>query len=309
MCKNILKQIALSTILVASTITVKAGFFDSSYNSSLFNEEYSDFKRNTLITGRILYQDQASDKFSEGFRAEKSEVIDGMFARQVYDYGSDFSALSLFKQAKENLLSEGFEISFECEGQSCGPIEGWELLFSKDVAGIADSQFYVVGRIGNSQNPIAAKVVYVTEFDTQPRLIIDTIQRVKPPENGHIDVGDFNNMYDLWRETNSLKPVGSVFYSTSSKQLDNLSQIDTVVDAINLNPKAKFLLIGFSDPRGNDTSNKTLSLERARSLKNTLVSKYSVISDNLIVYGAGELNEPNTNFANARRVSVFKFEE
>lgn len=306
MCKKILRKIALSVIIVVSVSTLRAANFDGSYNSSLFSEEYSDFKRNTLITGQILYQDQPSSEFTEGFRAEKSETIEGVYTRKVYDYVAGYGSLSLFKSVKEELISEGFDLSFECEGKSCGPVEGWRLLFSKDIAGTDQSQLYVVARLGNS---IAAKAVYITEFDSQTRMIIDTIQYVKPSRSTNVDIGKFNDIYKVWQNTDSLKIIGSVFYPTNSKRINNLNQVTGLVDAINTNRKSKFLLVGFSDPRGSNVVNKSLSLQRAISLKNILVSQHAVASDNLVVYGAGELNESDKSFANSRRVTVYQIKE
>lgn len=309
MYKKNLQQVVLSIILMVSTIATNADSFYGSHKPFLFNEDYSGFKRYTLITGPMVYQDQASDKFTEGFRAAKFEVIDGIYTQQVYDYDNSSSAISLFKQVKESLLSEGFELSFECEGKKCGPVEGWQLLFSENIAGKDDAQFYVVGRLGNSQSSIAAKAVYITEFDSQPRLIIDSIQKTKSPMGSAIKTNGFGGIYSTWRKTNSLQPIGSVFFSTNSKQLGDSSQLNHLIDDMKAHPKSKYLLVGFSDPRGNSVANKSLSLERASSLKNTLSSQFSEINDNLIVYGAGELNEPSSNLANARRVSVFRFQE
>jgi len=307
--KMIVKMVALVVGLFTLPPITYAETFSGSLAPILFDEEYSELKRYTLISGPMFYQEEPSEEYTEGFRADETETLDGLFARQVYDYDSDQSARSIFHRARESLLSEGFELSFECEGADCGPVSGWRLLLSKDIVGAEDAQFYLAGRLGTRQNIVAAKAVYVTEFDSQPRMIVDTVQHVKRSTTEIGELGSFDSLYKTWRNTDTLQSLGSVFFSSNSKELASVDKIRSLVDSISDAPDAKYLLIGFSDPRGGAVSNRALSLERAVSLKEKLVSQFSVNSERLVTYGAGELDDGNVSLAQSRKVSIYRIRE
>jgi len=180
---------------------------------------------------------------------------------------------------------------------------------SKDIVGAEDAQFYLAGRLGTRQNIVAAKAVYVTEFDSQPRMIVDTVQHVKRSTTEIGELGSFDSLYKTWRNTDTLQSLGSVFFSSNSKELASVDKIRSLVDSISDAPDAKYLLIGFSDPRGGAVSNRALSLERAVSLKEKLVSQFSVNSERLVTYGAGELDDGNVSLAQSRKVSIYRIRE
>jgi len=79
-----------------------------------------------------------------------------------------------------------------------------------------------------------------------------------------------------------------LYFSTGSAKIDQNSdnQIDTVTKILNAYGNVKVLLRGHTDNTGSAVANKTLSLNRAQSLKNVLVEK-GILAERISVQGLG----------------------
>jgi len=111
-------------------------------------------------------------------------------------------------------------------------------------------------------------------------------------KNGHIAV------YDIHFDTgkSSIKP-------------ESADALKNIADYLNAHKDKKFIIVGHTDNTGDFEANLKLSLERAQSVVNELISKYTVKSEQLKVYGDGQTapvtsNSTEEGKAKNRRVEI-----
>ena len=140
-------------------------------------------------------------------------------------------------------------------------------------------------------------------------LITQDIIKVKNPDLGLVTakiLADKINskghiaIYDIHFDTgkSSIKPE-------STETLKNIAEY------LNAHQNEKFLIVGHTDNTGNFDANLKLSSERAQTVMNALVSKYSVKAEQLKAYGDGQTAPVATNLtdegkAKNRRVEIVK---
>lgn len=103
---------------------------------------------------------------------------------------------------------------------------------------------------------------------------------------------------------------GSVLFATGKHELLPIAKekLDEVAKALNDQGFKKIIVEGHTDSRGSDSTNETLSLKRAESVRTHLVSK-GVPSDKIVATGLGETrpvapNDTPEGRANNRRVEL-----
>ncbi len=125
--------------------------------------------------------------------------------------------------------------------------------------------------------------------------LIDDVSVV--PEKSGIKVGVTMNVYDILFDVNSsvIKP-GSFSY------------LDKLAGCLNANPIFTIEITGYTDNMGSEADNMTLSLKRAESVRDYLIS-HGVRPDRINVYGMGESkpitsNDTPDGRARNRRIAI-----
>lgn len=93
-------------------------------------------------------------------------------------------------------------------------------------------------------------------------------------------------------------------FNTNSAVLspDSSSQLISVAQILNAYPSVRILVGGFTDDTGNKSINTPLSVERARAVKNYLVSQ-GVNQDRIVVHGFGQSHPVKSNLTEKGRAA------
>jgi flagellar motor protein MotB len=270
---------------------------------SLFD---SDFKKHTerlIIQGPIIEQEVDTKEFTRGFRPSKSLSLAGTYCEEVYDFGPEKSVYEIFHILRKNQKDAGFEVGFECAGIECGETAGWQLLLSKHVNGEPEDQRFLMTYFGTSEFYIASNMIHVTEFDGQPRL---TITSIYSPDAVRLSLFDSNvglNHADLFK----LTEIGTLYFASNKANGYRPLELEKIVAKINGDqPNAKYLIIGYADVDGTKESNQKLSLVRADSVLQQLVSSYKLDEKRFYAVGKGELTVAKAASSQARKVVVYR---
>ncbi len=111
-------------------------------------------------------------------------------------------------------------------------------------------------------------------------------------QNGHIAIYDIH--FDSGKS--AVKP-------------ESIETLKKIAKYLNAHPDKKYIIVGHTDNTGNFETNLKLSKDRADAVKNELVSKYSVKSEQLKTYGDGQTapiatNSTDKGKAKNRRVEI-----
>ncbi len=110
---------------------------------------------------------------------------------------------------------------------------------------------------------------------------------------------------------NELKNGVSIYFDTNSSEIEAKYQIYLITAANGLAQNQNFVLEleGHTDSSGSATTNRRISLERANSIRNTLIMNHGVNLNQVKAFGVGSSKPIDTNAtaegrANNRRVSA-----
>lgn len=276
------------------------------------------FPSNATVTREIT---RASDSYAmpvgpwvDG--ALPIETADGQLKQQAWTItATGLTTLQLIQPLRAQLLNAGFEIIYECRDQNCG---GFDFRFQTEVlpppemqvdlgnfryfaarkddgaelisviaSRSARSGFVQVTRIGPSDVTANAPPFHETTPMAQPSDLSKSLV-----QNGHVVLNG------LYFETGSSK-LGRGRYDT----------LQALADFLTTNPDLKIALVGHTDSSGSLDSNITLSIQRAKSVLEKLVSNYNVNRAQLKAQGMGYLdpiasNQTQIGRAKNRRVEV-----
>ncbi len=110
---------------------------------------------------------------------------------------------------------------------------------------------------------------------------------------------------------NELKNGVSIYFDTNSSEIEAKYQIYLITAAKGLAQNQNFVLEleGHTDSSGSAATNRRVSLERANSIRNTLIMNHGVNPNQVKAFGVGSSKPIDTNAtaegrANNRRVSA-----
>ncbi len=242
--------------------------------------------------------------------------IDGKVTRIQYESQKEHSFFEIYKSYETALKNAGFKILLTLDKTNCGAnlseqlyigeFNGLNALSGDNVKpDYRDGQFAYLSAKKKIDDKDIYIVVYVTYFK-EPLITFDAIEvqsmdkglvSVKDLEtnitqNGHIAIYDIH--FDIGKS--AIKPE-------SAKTLKNIAQY------LNAQTNKKFIIVGHTDNTGGFEANLKLSKDRADAVKNELVSKYSVKSEQLKTFGDGQTAPVATNStdkgkAKNRRVEI-----
>lgn len=97
------------------------------------------------------------------------------------------------------------------------------------------------------------------------------------------------------------------FELNSSKTSEAINkQVKSIAEKLKKSPVTKITLAGYTDKSGSAAFNKTLSIQRAKWVKDQLVRKYGISNDRITVVGYGEKGTDKEFDPNNRKVEVIE---
>lgn len=299
----IIRVISIFLTMLFTTYAQAANTMDKS--ASLFRSVSKDYAEYELIDSAMIFQEKDTDAFSKGYRPTSSSKIAGKLVKKVYDFPRKYSAAGVFQNYRTNYLSKGFEILFECSGQSCGDIVGWSLYLSDRIGGQTSSQLYAAFKGRNSSTGMLEYIViHTSDLDVQPRLIHHTL-------TGSRAFYTFRDYSPSMLESDpKLLLMHEFFFDSDNATEFKKDDLDKLVEALKATPKSQELvLVGYTDSEGSRRANLDLSKRRAESVFDFLAKKRGIDQNLFTLFGKGEY--PNLTKASdqstSRKVSVYKF--
>ncbi len=267
--------------------------------------------QSTIDTGQLVFD----RSFSSGrylipvgpFKDDMVEMLEteGSTNKQVYQIKGDSSTLELLENSWERLSEHDFEILFKCETWNCGGFEFREVIDVVEsphmFVNLGDFQFFSASR----DNEEGKQYVTILASKSNNTGFVQIVF-ITPREEEKLENIDFNFTSQVLEIETQLEYdfsakgftilTGVEFNSGSSDINENsISQLKDLAVFLKENPDKKVILVGHTDLEGELENNINLSSERARSVRNTLISVYDSNPDQISAYGVGFLSPHETN--------------
>lgn len=238
--------------------------------------------------GKMIFQAEADEQFSKGYRPQQTIQLDGDLSREVYDLPHHMRARGAFAKVRELLNSSGFEVLFECARAACGKPQAWAMYTSPLVRGSEQEQYYLAVKAGDA----SYAYVYAKEIGGQARILVDHIL-AESAEPGSAD-----------------KKLGSVQFPSGSSVLPSAERRQLAKYAKHIlaaTDEDKFMLVGHADQTGGLLRNLQLSGARAMAVREALIKDFDVPSEQLLVTAYGNAKPRGAlGSAEDRRVELSK---
>jgi len=240
-------------------------------------------------------------------------IYTGDLARHNYII-TNVSTLKVFENYKQALVKAGFTFISQCELNDCGD--------SADVTALGDQlalggNIYVHGRKPYyilAKKPINGANTYVALFiggfdDTTK--IQQVILEEKAVVTGLVTVNADQLKQQIDEDGKAL--IYGIYFDTGKATIKAESKptLDAIAELLKRNPDLLLYVVGHTDDTGNVASNLTLSEQRAKSVRDALITDYQVLASRLQAYGVGPYAPASNNTSDAgkqknRRVELVK---
>lgn len=207
--------------------------------------------------------------------------VEGRWTRLEYSFPEGRSALEVYKNYEGALAKGGFETAFACRKEQCGvdgePVNGlgyWPYETSHYLAARRQrggQRVWVVLDV-RTDNIIYINVLRERAMETGLVTVNAATLKKSIAEDGHVAV------YGIEFDTNraELKPASAPIIKEIAKLLTAA-------------PKLKIYVVGHTDNVGGLAPNLDLSLRRAASVRQELVTRHGIAAERLSAQGVGPL--------------------
>jgi outer membrane protein OmpA-like peptidoglycan-associated protein len=308
-------------------------------STNLFAQDLSEFKevknaKDYALVSRfkgskmVFYKETKWDTYklpvyennTKKFNYEKPVELEGKIMRWQYVTTPDNNPAYVMKNFEKAFKKAGYKILLEgrpgvdFDGGSAGNFYynyygNWEHLnldrFGFSYKPIGSNTAIIIAKTNKNGNNIY--IVEVISSFSNVTIITQDIIEVEAAEtgkitakniaegitaNGHIAI--YNILFDTGKST--IKP-------------ESADALKNIAEYLNSHKDKKFIIVGHTDNTGDFETNVKLSLERAKSVMNELVSKYGVDAKQLRAYGDGQTapiasNSTEEGKAKNRRVEI-----
>lgn len=229
----------------------------------------------------------------------------------------DLTTLQLMLPLREQLVSDGFEIMFDCETSQCG---GFDFRYDIDLlpepemhVDLGDFRFLTARKLDPDETPEFVSLMVSRSAETgfvqmthvgaieEPETLVIASSKSTEPEitPTPLPIGTLAEMLEL----NGRAPLEDLVFQTGSSQLGegsfgSLAELSTFLKA---NPDSRVALVGHTDTQGALSSNLALSKKRAASVLQRLVSVYDIPRRQLEADGVGYLAPRASNLTEEGR--------
>ena len=254
--------------------------------AELFHHDGKKIDRNDIVAGPIDYINDIENIELEGYLPRKSHTVTGAIETYVFDHGRAESTLSIFNWYQMLLRNHSFDTIFSCEGLECGDVAGWRLYLSELIEGDHEKQKYIVGSLYESSGALWVVVMHVNEFSGRPRSVVQYIYNSKPRSSEYSALG----YKKIGAVIKSFLSLGPILFDSDSHALNDegITVLNEFAESLNSNQAVSLEVVGHTDSTGSDSYNKELSLRRANSVHEYLMTQHKNRFSSIQVKGSGE---------------------
>ena len=253
--------------------------------------------------------------FADG--AVRTRSFEGRVDRQSWRVESSaITTLQLLDPLRQQLASAGFDIVFECDAPACGGFDfrfGIEVIPAPDMyVDIRDYRFLAAEKDGQAISLIISR--------SRNAGYLQIIQ-VSPVEAAGLNIAAVGGLPDVEDPApegfeDQLRATGHYVLSdlrfqsgTTDLGDATYSSLDMLAEFLRANPSAEIALVGHTDATGELETNIALSKRRAESVRERMVTAYSIALERIQAEGMGYLAPRASNLtdegrAQNRRVEV-----
>lgn len=238
--------------------------------------------------------------------------VEGVLVQQAWRIESaGLSTLQLLRPLREQLVTDGYEVIFECETEGCGGFDfRFETLTLPPPAlqvNLADFRFLSAWKSeGEGEIAISLLVsqtggagyVQLTQIGADAAVAIEANAAPARAETAASD-GDIATSLD----TQGFAVLAGLNFAPGSSQLEDTENtaLQELADFLARNPAIRVALVGHTDAEGSLEGNIALSKRRAGSVLERLVTDYDVPRSQLDAQGMGYLSPIANNLTQEGR--------
>lgn len=235
----------------------------------------------------------AIDAFAGTLPAETAE---GAVTREIWQIpAADTTTLQLLDPLRDQLVTDGWEIVFDCHTRACG---GFDFRFEIDVTpapamfvDLADYR-YLSARRGEAWTTLVVSLsgdlgfVQVTTIDPEgvSDPVIKSASNTPPRRLGSGEPSMVATLQSLGRAV-----LDDLEFATGSSALasDGFASLEELAAFLNANPSTTIALVGHTDAEGGAEGNMAISRSRADAARDVLIEGYGISSDRIDTHGVG----------------------
>ena len=286
-------------ILVLSAVApVRAAWPEALSGCRVFDRENEQAARVVFAAGPMLAARRLGASGGDAVLPDSPLVDAGRLQLTVYDCDKQQTAFGLGSDLRRQLRSTGWTLNFTCDGESCGPSQGWQQLLPElRVQPPQDSYSYTLATRYTSSGVIRL-ASFAVDIDDRPRVLVQRLQA--SPEQSIKQELDLAVVQDLYAR---YQPLQSVHFATASSRVPDTAHASL---AALPGPAADWVVVGHSDLRGTEAVNGLLSWRRARQVADLMV-RSGVPEANIRIYSvAALLPTASEKLDENRRVDIFR---
>lgn len=238
------------------------------------------------------------------------ETATGSVLRRAYRLsGSSMTPLQMAGPLLAQLESDGYEVAYSCTDRLCG---GFDFRFMLDLLPEPEMHIdlgnfhYIFARHDNgdcisiitSRAPTTGFIhVTTVKKSTTPHLEIQpTIPLEAHPKAAQAQLKTASLLGQDLQEKSHIA-LDDLSFETGSSTLGDgpFPSLQFLADFLDQNPEFNIILVGHTDSVGSLEANRSLSLKRATSVRQRLISQYSVAKKRVSATGIGFLAPRTSN--------------
>lgn len=239
-------------------------------------------------------------------------TVEGDIARSAWRLdASGLTPLQVIRPLRDQLESEGLEIAFECDASKCG---GFDFRFAIEVlpapnmyVNIRDYHFITAIR-GDAANPDAVVTLLVST--TNGAAYVQIVEATANTSDARTDTTEdsvtiVRPLGDLGAELmeNGHVVLSALDFETGTSALGKASfpTLEALAAFLREAPEMRITLVGHTDTVGGLEDNITLSRDRARAVRERLITDYDIAPGRVDAHGMGYLAPIASNLTDQGR--------
>lgn len=227
----------------------------------------------------------------------------------------NMTSLELLLPLRDQFQREGFSTLFECESRACG---GFDFRYGTDIlpepemhVDLGDFRFVALRRDGDSGPEYASLIVsrstdqgfvQLTRIGAFAKPAPELVLSTKTPDSSDAgqpdaDTGAQNLPLGQKLATEGAVPLDDLVFPSGASALaeGDYASLAELAEWLKGGSSRKVALVGHTDASGSLEANSAISLSRAESVRQTLISRYGVGAAQLVAQGVGYLSPRDTN--------------
>ena len=213
------------------------------------------------------------------------------------------STLDLMRGLRNQLVSAGYEIIFECETDACGGFDfryGLKVLPEPDMhVNLGDFRYLLARKAGGHVAVMVSRAgdagfVQVTEVGAEPAMAI----KPAPPPETRLEPAPKPAAGLIVRiEAGSAEVLADLVFPSGSSVLaeGDYASLSLLAAWLAADPARKIVLVGHTDASGGLEENINLSRLRAESVRQVLLSSKNIREEQVLAEGVGYLSPRFSN--------------